>query len=881
MKTVRFGWMQVLAGIGLLMASIASTRAAEGLVREVTFKIEAQALDTALLEFSRQADIQLMLASSVVKKRHSNGLSGRLSVEEGLSQLLRGTGLKFRAVGNRVTIESLDEVSGELAAGHTDTLAQASSPSPQAEVQTETKNLDPSARKDKSHVQEITVTATKRAERAQDIPLSIAVISSQDIDRRGLIGMEDYLRSIPGVNQLDNGPQSNAIVIRGITTTPQSENYNSGTTVATYFDETPITGAAGMGAGGIDVRPVDIARIEVLRGPQGTTYGSASLGGTLRIMPAKPELNVFSTRLAASYSDTGGNGSENSMIQGVLNIPVISDKLALRAVGYRYDESGFYRNIAGIDPVTIARAESRGLGDFVRGYTLDNVGRMLSTGGRIAALWQMTDKAKLSVNFLTQKIEQTGDPVATTAGFAQARMPVAQQDRVRGEAGEISDAQIDLANMVFDYDFGWAALTSVVSKVDSGSVYARDLSTSFGFPISSFTPSNFESSTAEMRLASQLDGRFQFLGGIYYEDVDDDFLQTLDWPGVPAPTPVYGTNPGSINNRERTLRQRAIFGEVSYDLTDKVTATFGGRYFEYDKHERALLEGGSVPVGSGVNQFLENSDSGSIFKASVGYKPVQDSLIYASWSEGFRLGRPNVRVSSLLCDTNGDGLVDGTGSSVESTGTIESDFLENYEVGAKFALFDRRVTIDTSIYHILWEGLPIRYTAPIPGGCTFIANVGKAKSDGVEVQGSLLVARGLRLDFGVGYTKAVLTEDAPALFVRAGARLPGSPRTTANLAAQYDFDVGGHQMFLRADSFYAGEFYGDLLETPNLRAGGYVKIDARIGVAINRNLSADLFVRNLTDEDAFTWRNTFNQGEFYGFRMRPRTVGVQLGYSFR
>jgi len=158
-----------------------------------------------------------------------------------------------------------------------------------------------------------------------------------EIERRGAVGMEDYLRSVPGVAQIDNGPRSNAVVIRGISTSPENENASSGTTVATYFGETPITGGGGYGAGGIDVRPVDIERIEVLRGPQGTAYGSASLGGALRIIPNRPQLGAFTGNVSANYSSTSGRGGDNSMLQGTLNLPVVEDKFALRAVGYRFD----------------------------------------------------------------------------------------------------------------------------------------------------------------------------------------------------------------------------------------------------------------------------------------------------------------------------------------------------------------------------------------------------------------------------------------------------------------------------------------------------------------------------------------------------------------
>jgi iron complex outermembrane receptor protein len=143
----------------------------------------------------------------------------------------------------------------------------------------------------------------------------------------------------------------------------------------------------------------------------------------------------------------------------------------------------------------------------------------------------------------------------------------------------------------------------------------------------------------------------------------------------------------------------------------------------------------------------------------------------------------------------------------------------------------------------------------------------------------MLVAEGLRVDIGGGYTQAELAEDAPGVGARKGARLPGAPKMSANLAIQYDFTLRGRNAFVRADSFYTGKFYGNLLESPLTVSGDYMKVDARAGLAF-QNLSAELFVRNLTDEDAFTWRGLTNSNASYGYRMRPRTVGVELRYSF-
>ncbi len=857
---------------------------------EIAFSVQPLPLFKALNVWARQAKCQLIWpAGDPAEEKPSGPLVGTYAPEQALAKLLEGSGLEFQFLDEE-TVQIRRVGSGKTSAsagGKNESLIQMAQGSG-ALRSTPTNSTDTNTgggggeSSGSEKLEEIIVTATKREEMLQDIPMSVAVIDNEAIERRGLIGMEDYLRSVPGVNQIDNGAFSNAIVIRGISTSPEFENFGSGATVATYFDETPITGVAGLRGGNIDVRPVDIERIEVLRGPQGTAYGSGSLGGAMRIIPAKPDLTGFGARLAGSYSETGGAGSENSMVQGMLNVPVATDKLAVRAVGYRYDESGFYRNIAGDDPATLAAAQLYGLD--IHGYVQDDVGRMVSTGVRLGALWQATEKLSFSVNFLTQKIEQDGQPFAGVGKFEQAHLPTAPQARVRGLTGEASDTDMDLANLVINYDLGWATVTSALSSVDGGAATAYDYYPFYRAPVSNSYDSDIRSSTAELRLATRLPGRWQFLGGLFYEDTESKFFNTLDWHGTPAAN-FAATNPISLYKETRQLDQRAVFGEISYRLTDRLTATMGGRYFDYDRDDTQRSEGGAVPIGTGVTRVLASGENGSSLKASLSFKPGEESLLYASWAEGFRLGRPQAGLPAATCDRNADGLADGTGISIASTRSIDSDYLDNFELGAKFALLDRRLTVDTSIYHIEWDGLPV---TSFVASCNtnYTANAGAAESDGVEVQASLLIVPGLTLDFGGGYTRAELAKDAPGLLgsPKKGARLPGSAEVNANLSAQYEFDVSGHRAFVRADSFYTGEFFGDLLQTPGLRAGDYIKLDARAGVAI-RNFSIELFVRNITDEDDFTWRSTTvafaaNQ-PFFGYRLRPRTIGVQLGYDFR
>jgi iron complex outermembrane recepter protein len=860
----------------------------------IAFDIPRQRADSALVEFAAQADVTFIFPFEEARRNTANRLQGTYTRDEAIALLLRGTGLRARfdehgALAVHSTNKSETDGDGMATNNTTKGLAGIAativglftSAGARAQDGAGENGIAPSLEK----LEEVVVTATKRAQSVQDIPMSLAVVSSMDIERRGAIGMEDYLRSVPGVNQMDAGGRDNAIVIRGISTSLEFQNSRGNVTVASYFDEAPITGAAGHGAGGIDVRPVDLERIEVLRGPQGTTFGNSSLGGAMRLIPAKPNLTDFSGKVTGSYSDTSGAGSGNSMVQGVLNVPIFADKIAVRAVGYRYEDSGFYRNVAGTDAATLATAASLGLADFVRGFVQDDVGQMRTTGGRLAALWQATDKLSVSANILSQDIEQDGRPVSSIGRFEQARFPLNPLDRVRGERGEVADTRMDLATLVLNYDLGWSAFTSALSWVEGGSEWSQSFDHSSVELASSKQTSDFNSFTVETRLASSFEGPFQFLAGLYSEDVENDYLQEYHWPGDPARNP-FRTDPQLVSDQFHELDQRALFGELSYELTEQLKATVGGRYFRFERDGSVLTEGGvvRVPVGTGVPSRPRVKDDGSTYKASLSYEPTSNAMFYTSWAQGFRLGPPDgPGGANLLCDANGDGIIDGTSVTLESARHVESDYLDNYEIGGKLSFLDRRLVVDASVYRIDWTGLPFT-VRPGGGTCTYTANAGEAISQGLDLQASVFAFDGFRIDVGMGYTRAELTKDVPEQGFEDGDRLPGSPKWNGNLSAQYDFAFASYPTFVRLDSFYTDDFYGDLLESPGTRAGDYIKLDARVGLAV-KQLSVELFARNLTNEDAYTWRGQAGPASgitkpFFGYQLRPRTIGIQLGYSF-
>lgn len=867
---------KILAALICVVSLISTGHAADSKPVDVP----AGELGQALRILAKQAGVELFYQTEVVKGLRTKGVSGTLPVQAAVAKLLEGTPLVLQTDSSGAMLIALPASTSASSAPLN--IASNDENSGMRKVETEPPVTPEQA------PQEVVVTATRRAQRIQDVPLSITALSADDIDRRGLVGGGDYLRGIPGVNQVDsaNGP---SIAIRGIESSPQNQNFASGATTATYFGETPTTNSAGLSSGtNVDLKLVDIERVEVLRGPQGTAFGNSSMGGAVRTIPAAPRLDRFEGKLAAGFSSTGELGGENYNGQLVANLPLIKDKFAIRAVGYRFEDSGFYRNIAGSDTAFRAAAVTP-FGAAAFAVDENEVGEYQVTGGRLSALFQATDDLRLTLSYITQDIETDGLALATRGTYDQAVMQVDPQHVVRGQGSGVADAEIEIANAVLEYDFAWANLVATYSRTDSGSTVSQSDQLYVGsWPASSLAIGGHREDVGEVRLVTRLQGPLNFIAGLYTEKLTDDYWFNYRWFGDPATNflCVACVNQQflGLQLQRWDLKQKAAFGEVSWEFLERFTFTGGIRAYDYDR-TIAIAQSGPILVGTNPpsNSFAPTEASGNNWRANLSYKPVDNALLYAGWSQGFRLGKPQPQLPATTCDPNGDGIVDGTTIPLSSTGNVNSDAVDSYELGAKFATDNRRFTVDGAVFRMEWNDIPVRAAAgvrPTSCGLAYVTNAGEALSEGVELQSSFQVAEPLRVDLGASWVHARLTRDVPGQGFFAGDRLPGSPKVNANLGLQFDFELAGYNASLRADSIYVGSFFGDVLETPNLRAGDYVKLDASARITI-RSLDLDLFVRNLTNEDAFTFRGVSRfAGAFHGYRMQPRTVGLQLRYGF-
>jgi len=717
-------------------------------------------------------------------------------------------------------------------------------------------------------LEEIVVTATKRGNSSlQEVPMSISVASGDAIAKQGLVGMNDYLRSTPATNFLDRGAGRNGIIIRGVTASPQTD-----ATVGVYIDETPLTGlgSASPGSGGNpDLKFVDMQRIEVLRGPQGTLYGDGSIAGTVRAIPNLPDLNAFSGEIAGNFSSTAEAGGDNSMVRGIVNLPVVEDKFAIRAVAYDFDNSGYFESVSGSNADKQIWAQAFG------GVATDkvDVGSDQYTGGRISAVWQVSENFDVSLSHITQDIEQSGIPESFMNLGGTLRAPFQRLDG----SDEALGIDFDVTNLKMNLDLGRFELTSSTSIADTTTLQDRDVGLFFGpligvddIPLFLTDSGEVESFTQELRLNTRLDGPWQILLGAFYQDLENKLRQDFVFEGAPALDPFGGAQL-FVSSVDEDVEQLSFFGEVTFDLSDQLSFVAGVRHYDYDQTSLDSADG--LFNGGPSATTLQADDSGQTYKLGMTYIPNDSATYYATFAQGFRLGGPQPDVPSDLCDLDGDGLVDGLGVAVPNQ--INADELDSIEIGAKFTLAEGRATVNVAAYQIDWQGIPVARTADCGFGVTL--NAGEAESTGVEVEGQWLLSDMWSLIYGASYVKAELTSDAPGLG-RSGDRLPGAPEFQASLGVQADFQFAGRPMFARADIAHTGEYFNNLQEQ-GLNAGDFTTVNLRVGADINDRISLDFFARNITGEEGLTWVET-EIGDGRANFIRPRTIGVELRALF-
>lgn len=711
--------------------------------------------------------------------------------------------------------------------------------------------------------EEIVVTAQKREQALSDVPMSITALSGERLEELGADEFAEYVMSVPGLGYSSVGTFGNRgarqINLRGI-----SSNVGSAT-VGYYIGETPLRF--------VDPRLFDLERVEVLRGPQGTLYGAGSMGGAIRIMPALPDLDDFDAGLDATLSSTE-HGEENYALNGMVNIPLVDDRAALRAVGFYHSEGGYIDNVVS-DTLPLAPAQVSETADALIGNR-ENYNDDVVSGYRIVLALEPTRNLSITPGVFHQRHEAD----AWSAYVQEA-------GDLNSDFLEMSPHQEDftLYDLVVNYDFGGATLTSSTSWTEYGLLatepFERVLVAFFGAPyVAPFrTFSDQEVFVQEVRLASSGEGALNWIVGAFYQDDQLTSTQRFVAPDINddlfGGAPVVTDGELFVFDAERSETQRAVFGEGTYAFSEHWSATLGVRWFD--------IESTRVSVADGLfngGQTLTNvtaSETGWTPKAQISYRVDDDTLLYATASMGFRPGFGFVIPPSPLCDADlaalGIGSVDGQ---------VESDELWSYELGGNTRALDGRLSLRGAVYLNQWSNLQQSVELPTCG-FPISDNVGEAESKGFELEASFTPMRGLDVELGVGYVDATLTESAPGVAGEAGDRLLFVPDWSVSLGVTYrrPFGTAGLESFYHVDYQYTGDMNFTFAPTPaDVHArDAYGVAGGRVGVE-GDDWQAALFVQNMFDERPTLGNLRFASSGLLTYTRRPRTIGINVSRTF-
>ncbi|MES1974727.1 MAG: TonB-dependent receptor [Pseudomonadota bacterium] len=716
---------------------------------------------------------------------------------------------------------------------------------------------------------DIVVTATRHSERLQDVPLSVTAFTQAELTQKGIVGFEGIARETPGV-VLDRRSDNNvSVTTRGISTNGYQAGLQATTTV--YLDELPLTTIGNSVT--LDPNLYDVERVEFLRGPQGTLFGSGSLSGALRILTHSPDLTGFDASALADIGVTPDGGGIRQRYNGMVNVPLATDTLGLRVVGFYRHEEGYLDNL---------------------GTGIKNSNTLKDWGGRAILLWKPTDRLSIRLMGLYE------DSHPEDASLSSPNLG----DRKRySTIPDLYTSKTQLYNVTIEYDLGGAHLTSATSYGHQDGLFDVDLAGTFGLtvPFYLYDHGVWKTFVQETRLSSNPGGKFDWTVGGYYlhrdlyldgrESSDPAYLAARHLTGLPADG-TFTTFPSDTRTYEL-----AGFGDLTYHLTDKISASGGIRYGKY---------GGTVDTFAGFNSAyftyallnIRNANIAQVatlptstryptaskvsWKASLSWKPTHDLTTYATVSTGYRTPVYNARAGSVSTVDKND-LVIPTGAG--------SDNLTNYELGVKGRFLGGKLTANLAAYYIDWRNFQVQANRQ-SDSVQFATNVGRAASKGFEAEIILAPVKGIVLGLNGSLNDSKVTEITASEAVISGAvkgaRL-ASPHVQGSLYGTYSYGVGqGATGFSSFQVQYVGSFPNGFPNTPGKPAtpsgvynftDAYAYVNLQTGIKIGQ-FATTFYVENLGNSRAAVYIHPENFIYSRYATLRPRTFGVRIGYDF-
>lgn len=764
-----------------------------------------------------------------------------------------------------------------------------------------------------AQLEEIVVTATKKTENLQDIAGNIQAITESDLKKAQVVNMEDYAKLIPAMSYVNYTPGTGKIYFRGIA--DDNGTFISEESSALYIDEQPVT-QAGMA---VDVRMVDIARIEALAGPQGSLYGSSAQSGAIRIITNKPDTSEFaaSVDMTLRASATSPRNEDSWDISGMVNVP-ISDNFAIRAVGFTAEDGGYVDVIEGVS----ARFGLNKNTDFNPSVVREDVNTFKTSGGRIFGKWD-TDDGYIMAGLSAQNNHSDGYNYFDQSKGDLQRVSFYDEPR---------DDDWTQLSLTIEKDLGFAKLISATSYFDRDVFYQQDRTTysmyfgTFCYYYNGYASTSrycFQpvgtsyayndvpgwqtlvqwnsSRTQEFRLSNQSDDLDWVLGLFYqereegwdFETMTVDYRNSLGYANqmasvatyLPDRLPVAPTDVWWASYDRTNWETMAVFGEVNYRFNEKVELTVGGRFFDREADKKYWVENpkGALTADGVLPRNKRDNESNSDFvpKVSIKYNINDDMMVYALYSEGYRPG----------------GVNRGRSSAPIYPDKYDADFLLNTEIGFKSTLADGNVRLNVTYFTMDWENYQIELVDPSNLPCNtagaypapacgqpwqkVVANLGDATSSGLQLEVLAAINDSTEIGWNSQWGDSKTNTELADGSAPAGSRLPQVPEFKANLWIDKSFNfsaLGATEGFARASLSYTGDTVSAVQPDYSYNQASFTIADVKVGI-MGDDWELDIFVNNLTDERAEIAVNDWYFDFFFGnarqYTNRPREMGTR------
>jgi outer membrane receptor protein involved in Fe transport len=691
-------------------------------------------------------------------------------------------------------------------------------------------------------LEEIVVTAQRREQRLQEVPLSVTALSGAALDEKGALTFQDYAGAVPSLSFRYVGPTGNRGVrdyaIRGI--------YGSNT-VGFYVDDTPVPI--------IDPELLDVSRIEVLRGPQATLYGSNSMGGTIKFITNPPQFNEFSGSAqgrVASIQD-GGISDQQSMI---LNVPLVDDQLAARVAVSRREDGGFIDNY--FDGYPGFRLNVTPTGPREHGIARD-WNKALAQSARASLRYQPIDALTITPTFSYTKTELDNAP--TYFGQLPGLTTVSGVRVPETEKTVIGSLNVRYGHEQFEVVNNFAYYRKLNTAVQDGTQLRIGYVPATPYDLDTTIRNNGIHN--ELRAQSDFSGPLNFTLGTIYARRSGSVGQFMDNPGLSAANPLFPPIANDLVYQSFgtvTTTERSAYAEGRVDVTDTFEVTAGLRYYSFETHTVTRTAG---LLGDRQQVDLRMKEDGVRPRLTLSWIPSEELTLFSNFGKGFRPGQPGARRASACGGVAPD---------------VVSDTVTNYEIGAKAALFDNRLHLTQTVYRMDWDD--VQQTILLPCGFQEVQNTGKARSQGVEFEFSTRPLDALSVDGSATYTDAKIVEAERGALAPVGSPILFVPEWKLNLGVGLE----GHAFanwaaFGRVDASYESRVLIDY--ALQFSRGGYPMYSARAGIK-NDRWTLEVFGQNLSNELPFTNYYTFAVpvGSYLNSTLQPRTIGVRASLGF-